>query len=263
MIGPLRILMLLSCFSLLPLLPGGAVPFGSGTNELLHQKPDHHDHPAPEGTLLYPSILYPGENVLTFSNPDGIESIRPMFNEAMHEYYTIETLKESYHCADSVQVRVTIHAASVVIGARFVVTDCNKRRKLFPMRNFTWLIDTVEYDDMYVGETQCQRFRIGVGKQLGEDGEFIDSITCAVPGVSFQFSEMKEPPILLPPDREFRYYTVCFCPESPGEYRFPVLVWTRRPEPSGGHGSTPVGDTAHVVVLPREGEVPPSTGGEL
>ncbi len=211
-------------------------------------------------TTVYPTELYPGENVLTFHNPDGIQEIKPMFDSLTISATELEmpTLDD---CPDSVVVRVKVNTARYRLNCRFMVTSCAKKRQVFIMRNRAWQLDVLRFPDVQVGDTTCRKFWAGRASSVEDDGELIESITSTAPQVFFVFPPDSIPPVYHPMDVVY-FFDVCFVADAPGNYTFPVRHQIQRSQPAGGHSSYIVADTGLVRVLPRESIELPSPGGQ-
>ncbi len=213
-------------------------------------------------TTMYPTELYPGENVLTFYNPDGIAEITPMLDSLTASLTDIEIRDASADCSDSIVVRITVKTMSQSLNNRFMVTSCKKKRQVFTLRNCVWnIIDVFAFPDVQVGDTSCRTFRAGTGSSLDEEGEFIESITASAPQVFFRYHPDSIPPLYHSYEHVY-FYDVCFVADMPGDYKFHVMHQIRRSQPAGGHTTFIVADTGVVRVLPREHTGLPSPGGK-
>ena len=213
-------------------------------------------------TTVYPTELYPGENVLTFYNPDGIQDIKPMFDSLATSMTDLEMLDPLTDCPDSVILRVKVKTVSQGLNNRFMVTSCKKKRQVFAVRNRIWsIIDVFALPDTQVGDTSCRTFRAGTGSTLGNTGEFIESITASIPQVFFSYHPDSIPPLYHSYEHIY-FYDVCFVGDMPGDYKFQVMHRIRRDQPAGGHTTFVVADTGVVRVLPHTHSELPLPGGK-
>lgn len=199
----------------------------------------------------YPSELYARENVLTFYLPEGIESIRPVFDSLAESLADVrpEDIGTFENCRDSQRVRIRLHTVSRALDLRFRITDCAGIARMTRVPNRTWRLDEVPFKDVVAGDTACRPFQIGLAGLPGlGGGEYLDSISVPMPGAFVRYGEDGAPPLRLDGGVLYRYF-VCFAPKEPGTYRFPIITWMRRPQPAGGYTNYPVADTAVVRVL--------------
>ena len=210
-------------------------------------------------TTVYPTELYPGENVLTFYNPDGIKDIEPMFDSLTTSMTELEMLDTVSGCSDSVIVRLKVKTGSPRLSNRFMVTSCKKKRQVFVMQNRVWYTDMFVLPDIEAGDTSCQKFWAGRAENFHGEGEFIESITASAPQVFFSYHPDSIPPLYRSYEHVY-FYSVCFVADIPGDYNFHVMHRIRRDQPAGGHTTFVVADTGVVRVLPRESEEIPSPG---
>lgn len=215
--------------------------------------------PERSNTTVYPTELYLGENLLTFSNPDGIQELRPLFDTAVADLVECSILGDIDGCSDSVQMRVLVRTLMEPLNMRFVATGCNKKRQVLSMKNVRWILDEVVFPTVEIGDTVCRPFRVRMSSTMRETtGLVVDSITHSVPNIFVQVDES------LPLQQTIKAnhtFTVCFVAVEPGEYRFAVPTWIRRQQPTEGLTNYPVADTGIVRVIPRRSEDLPSPGG--
>jgi len=224
---------------------------------VLSNHPGRHFPDANTPATMYPVQIYPGANLITFSDPDGIAEILPKFDEDTDSLVDVEPIEISGDCPDSVSVLLHVNSASRLLRCWFVVTDCKKRRKLLVPDNAYWQLQDFRLPDSRVGETACTKFRILVGHVFEIDGETIDSVTCDLSGVSV---DMGSPfPLHLDPESEF-FYDVCFSGKKPGRYKFGVTTWVQRAQPNGRYKNFPVADSGIAVVIQASDSLHPSTG---
>ena len=207
---------------------------------------------------VYPSELYPGENVLTFRHSDGVSEIRPMFDSLTQALTSVEILDDLSTCPDSARMRVHVGTSDRKLSMRFIATSCSKRRQVILMKNRYWILQEFPFPDVVVGDTICRPFYIGLRLPEGTtDQYYIDSFT--TPSQNIYVDGLGEMPAYLRNDG-LHSYSVCYVAEAPGEYRFSVTAWIRRFQPTAGLTNYPIADTGVVHVLPKSSGVAPSTG---
>ena len=217
------------------------------------------DATAQRASKIYPTVLYPGENVISVKASEGIQNVRVMpMNSLNNEVVTVENDGPREGCDQSTSFDVNLSSASAWAGVLVEVEKCDgsvDRHRL--MVSTHWILETVLFPDVTAGESICRPFRIKLGyggirgAQRGS-GIVVESITSSDDRLSFDFSSPF--PITVRSGSTFRY-NVCFAADKPGLYKIPVTVWVRRDQPSGGHTTYPVADTAVVRVLPGVPEV--------
>ncbi|MCB0713623.1 MAG: hypothetical protein KDD67_14945 [Ignavibacteriae bacterium] len=199
--------------------------------------------------VVYPTHIYPGENVLTIkSSSKGIRRITTNISPVQFAPF-IEVGGDGSvgGCPNEHDLRVSLHKADRNIALTINVEFCDGSTQARNIGiNKTWTLDEVPLEDVYVGDTACTEFRIGATAP-----EYLDSVTIDAPNAYTRFSF--PPPIQLG-GVEYRY-EVCFVADRPGLYRFPVITWMRRDEVSGGYSNYPVADTGVIRVKPRPGNV--------
>ncbi len=208
---------------------------------------------------MYPTELYPGENVLTFYNPDGIQEFKPAFDSLTASKTELEILDVLADCPDSIVVRVKVNTVHDRLLSRFVVTSCSKMRQVLTLRNYVWFPDRHVFPDVQVGDTVCQRFEVGSGGQFPGEGEFIESITVSTPQAFLVFPPDSIPPLFRLYEHTYGY-NVCFVGDVPNNYTFHVVHQIRRMQPAGGFTNYQVADTGVVRVVPRKSKESPSPG---
>lgn len=207
---------------------------------------------------VYPSEVYPGENILTVTHSDGISEIRPMFDSLTKALTTVELLDDLSTCPDSARMRVHVGTSDRKLSMRFIATSCSKRRQVIMMKNRYWILQEFPFPDVKVGDTVCRSFYIGLRLPEGTiDQYYIDSFTTPAPNI--YVDGLGEMPAYLRNDARHSY-TVCYVAKAPGMYRFPVTAWIRRFQPVDGLTNYPIADTGVVQVLPNNAEGTPSTG---
>lgn len=226
-------------------------------NKDLPEQPEHRDK-----VTAYPTELYPGENVLTFTHSTGIREIKPMLDSLATSLTEISGHDDFDECSNTVDVHVKVNTPARRINVRFMVTDCNKRRQVFSMQNRVWHLEEVILPDVEVGDTACGRFRVWRVNAPNGKGEYLDSVYSHQPQVFFSYPPDSVPPLLLPNGSTY-LYTVCFAADKPGEYKFGVVHQIRREQPAAGHKVFNIADTGIVRVLPRNYGGVPSPGGAL
>ena len=206
--------------------------------------------PVAPALRTYPTVLYPGENVITIEADAGIRSISLLADDAHQAgLYTVSPSEETEECLAAQTISIRVNTASQGVFPGFRVKLCDGTTDILPLRLSTvWTLDTVYFPDLVVGEQTMAGFSIRPGWMAGKQECIgLDSVTSTDPRVTFRYS-------FLPPlDICSTYrYLVRFDADRPGVYRFPVITWIRRDQPSGGFTTYPVADTGVVRVLPSE-----------
>ncbi|MCE2504624.1 MAG: hypothetical protein J4G05_11300 [Chlorobi bacterium] len=198
---------------------------------------------------ISPSVIYPGENVLTISTLSGIRGIRVRIHNPRHAPF-VQLRKTGIidGCPTAREIEMRIEVASEPVLLRVYVETCDGRIDSVNVRlNDTWNLDEVPFPDAEVGEEVCRPFRIYTGR-----GVYLDSISIPEPQASLRFSF--PPPLRIEVGTTYRY-NVCFKADKPGIYKFPVITWIQRRQPSGGYTNYPVTDTGVIRVLPKRNTV--------
>ena len=215
---------------------------------------------AAQRSTLQPTVLYPGENVITVSSPAGIRSVRVETDSGSAPFFQARKTGIIGGCPTEREIEFTVNTATRPIIVFVVVEKCDGSApdRLQIGLNNTWNLDEVLFPDAEVGEEVCRPFQVrldGVGIGPGA-GTFLDSVTSPGEGVSLRFSF--PPPLAIPRGTTYRY-NVCFRADRPGTYKFPVITWIRRDQPAGGYTTYPVADTGVVRVLPKRSDVSVTT----
>ncbi len=214
--------------------------------------------PERSNTTVYPTELYLGENLLTFSNPDGIQELRPLFDTVVADLVECSVLGDIDGCSDSVQMRVLVRTLMEPLNMRFVVTGCNKKRQILSMKNVRWILEDVVFPTVEVGDTACRPFRVRMSSTMRETtGLVVDSISPSASNIFVQ--DLASFP-LQQTIKVNRTFTACFVAVEPGVFRFAMPTWIRREQPAGGFTNYQVADTGTVRVIPRKSEERPSPG---
>ena len=202
-----------------------------------------------QSLIVYPERIYPGENVLTIKSAKGIRSVSATPNPTTLAWlFEVRNDGQVGDCSKEHDIEVTLNGAGRQVGLQLSVELCDGTTQTrYVSINKTWILDEVPLEDVFVGDTACNTFRIGAGAD-----EYLDSVTINAPNAYPRFSF--PPPIFIRGGQEYRY-EVCFVADHPGIYRFPVITWTRRDQPAGGYTTYPVADTGVIRVMPRPGKV--------
>jgi hypothetical protein len=197
------------------------------------------------GLDVYPTELYSGDNVITIKHPDGIRRIAIVSatpNLSIEGDGTLDC--ETSH--DLHVYRATAHDAAML---RLLIVDCRGGRQEITLRdNTTWVLEIRNFGAVPTGERECMMFYIRSNRE--SEAETLDSVSVADPHVSLRFFTTLPHSIRVGSTYQ---YEVCFRGTDPGFYKFPVVTWMRRGQPSGGMTTYAVADTGIVyVVLPPE-----------
>lgn len=222
--------------------------------------------PLPDGrpdenvlATIYPKELYPGPNVLTFVDPEGIGEIKPLL--VADGNVSIDSISVSENCSDTAQVYLHVESVERRTTCRFIVADCSKRRQIFALTLKNWTLQHFPFPDVHAGDSICRDFRINNGGVNDGGDQRIDSITCSNPNVSLHLKN--QTPFTIEAGTEY-LYDVCYVTDQPGTYVFSVVTWMRRKQPNGGYENFQLGDTGSITVLPSKlpsnSSVAPSTG---
>jgi hypothetical protein len=185
-----------------------------------------------------PKVLYPSDNVITITASAGIRRITQLGSSP---YLTVEGAG-AQDCERQVELRVHLSVAHLNVVESFEVVDCRNERYNVNLRIYnTWNLETKRFGGVPVGERRCVMFK--VEPQSG--AEILDSVTVDDPRVSLRF--FTDLPYRIRGSQLYQY-EVCFTADEPGIYKFPVVTWIRRAQPSGGLTTYPVADTGIVVV---------------
>jgi hypothetical protein len=191
----------------------------------------------------YPTVLYSGPNVVTVRNSLGIDRIEV----ATSTTDIIVDGEGSVGCARSHDLQITRTSTAATSLLRLRIVDCRGGRYEITLAgNNNWDLDLVNFGRVLPGTRRCMMFNI----RTDNPNEILDSVSVTDERVSIRF--FSDLPQRILPGIPYRY-EVCFQADAPGVYRFPVVTWMRRSQPSGGHRSYPVADTGVVVVtIPPE-----------
>lgn len=217
------------------------------------------DATAQRVSQIYPTVLYPGDNVLSVKASEGIQNVRvtPM-NRGNSDAITIAGDGPREGCERSTSFDVNLSSASSWAGLLVEVEKCDGSVDRHHLTVSThWILETVLFPDVRAGESICRPFRVrlGYGMIRGAErgsGIVVESVTSPDDRISFEFPSSF--PITVRSGSTLRY-NACFTADEPGVYKIPVIVSVRRDQPSGGYTTYPVADTAVVRVLPGVPEV--------
>ncbi len=208
---------------------------------------------AQQSISVTPPEFYSGMNTFTFTAHYGLSKIQWELDGSWQDILAgtrsdglrVITGPVFTECAHQATVRILVDDLSIAQPLRFRVIDCNDNVRYAEVRTSSpWRVWREDMGTVEVGETVCHTFEVRTGA-----GSFV-ILRIASPSREFGI-RFTNP---APPVRVFGTYTydVCFTGRRPGLVRMPILVYLRRPYPSGGVTSFIVADTAYVMVRPPE-----------
>ncbi len=172
-------------------------------------------------TTIYPTQLYPGENVITISNEHGIDKIRPRASSN-----TTVILPTITGCPKQVDVRVVVANSTTGESVDFTVYDCNGLFGTQSIPSENWTIRRESTGKVEVGRDTCVPCEIST-----TDVKTVDSIVVNNPNFTVRM------PGGGPPWRavgnEFKYY-VCYKPAKVETINETIRLHIRRAQPNGG-----------------------------
>lgn len=187
-----------------------------------------------------PTVVYPGNNVITIDAPAGLDGIRVLGRSANA---TVEG-DGDLECERRHTLRVFVESAHLPVEVLLELRDCRGNAEMRRLSiNTTWTLETKRIGPVRAGSTPCAMFQI----RPDDGSEVLDSVTVGDARVSLRF--FTDLPYRIPPGITYQYQ-VCFDAAEPGTYRFPIVTWMRRQYPSAGLTNYPVADTAIFVVAP-------------
>jgi len=173
------------------------------------------------GTTVYPDLLYPGENIITITNDDGIEKIR--FRSTSNTRVTVPPISGCPR-----QVNITVHVDDATTNESLDLTfhNCNGEFASTALRAENWTIKREYTGRVEIGKDTCVECEIQT-----TDPKTVDSIVVNNPRFSVRM------PSGGPPWRavasEFHYF-VCYRPSREENFRETIKLYIRRSQPNGG-----------------------------
>ncbi len=212
----------------------------------------HREYTGPR-TTAYPTELYYTDNIITFVNRNGIQSVEPTFDSLTESLVTLKSIGDLRGSPDTVLVHLQVHTVTESLNARFLITNAKGEKSVVRLSNRTWRLDEVRFKDVVAGDTICRPFQIvlqGIsGFGMSGAGEYLDSVSLPISEAWLSYSV--PPPVQIRSGSTYRY-NVCFSAPSAGDYKFAVITWIRRAQPAGGFTNYPIADRALVHVLPKQ-----------
>ncbi len=197
------------------------------------------------GIKISPPEIYPGDNEITISSPNGIRDI----SVSTTRLTSIEGAGPA-PCTNERRIRIRLNSATEAAQLAVTIMECNGRRSsLIIPSSTTWNVDHVNYGTIEVGSNACREFQI----RAQDRSIILDSITVNDPRVTIRLPGTL--PVTLRNGVVYRY-RVCLRADVPGNYKFPVNTWIRRTYPSAGLGTYPVADTGVARAIPPVPDVP-------
>lgn len=199
------------------------------------------------GVTIYPTVLYPGNNVITIRSPEGLRQI-DIGHTPNIEIEGDEQVDLS--CEQTYDIHLYVGTATSPATLNLKIVDCNGRATGYALQmNRTWRLDTIRFRVDYQ-QTQCKFFEIRLSSGIiglgGGESIILDSVTSPSENIDIRIPTRL--PLTIPTGATFKYQ-VCFRADKLGLYQFPVITWIRREFPNGGYTSYPVADTGVVRVM--------------
>ena len=180
-------------------------------------------------TKVYPSVLYRGENLLTFSRPGGIERI-----EIASTRYIIADKSTGFlsDCPDSVSIDVVARSVTMSDQITATVHGCDGKVETVFVAVNPWTIKHEFSGEVPLDRDTCLALRIESTRML-----YLDSITST--HEDFKVTIRKPPTdgsYVVVGNIPFRY-DLCYTPTRLGYGTDTILIHFAREQPSGGHTS--------------------------
>ncbi|MBS1913933.1 MAG: hypothetical protein JST22_18235 [Bacteroidetes bacterium] len=174
-----------------------------------------------ERSEVYPSELYPGENVVTVRNADGIDKIR--FRASSQTTVVVPPISG---CPTSVDVVINVGDATTSEQVDLTVHDCDGTFATVLLRAQNWQIRKEYTGKVRVGGDTCLQCEI-----VTSDRRLVDSIVVSNPNVH----------VIMPPGSapwqasgsDF-HYQVCYHAAQPENIREMIRIYIRRDQPNAG-----------------------------
>ncbi len=191
-------------------------------------------------TDYYPAEdLYPGRNVVTITNPHGIDQIR--FDATAHTRVEIPSFDG---CPTRVDVTVWIDDPTTEERLQLVVYDCNGDFDTKWMRAENWTIVHENLGRVHLGEDTCIQAAVSTTSR-----HVIDSIVTTNPDVSTVVLTTERP--WVADARHPLPYRICFHPQSLGRREAFVRLYVHRTYPNGGLSEYTIDKPVTVEGLPE------------
>jgi len=173
-------------------------------------------------TTYYPEKLYPGENVVTISNPSGIDRIQVRSTSQARV-----SAPDISGCPKEVNVRVTLQTAVGNESATFTVFDCNGGFSSHTISSESWTIRHEQTGNVWVGRDTCIQCEIRT-----VDPKVVDSITVTDPDLHVRMPSKTGGRWLAVGD-QFKYQ-VCYQASQTETRTETIRLYIRREYPNGG-----------------------------
>lgn len=199
---------------------------------------------------VYPPEIYPGENILRVTNPNGLKSVEVYeviedgFNGAERRQLDESLMRtevekiENPNCGNEIKFKVKVKTINERIGLRINAVDCkNKKYSALVWLNEVWRIDFNRMPSVEVGTKSCMAFSIRTEQSTGV---ILDSIS--LPDQNVEYALPMPLPCPIRSKVNFQY-EVCYNSDKAGVFKFPVVTWLRRKYPIDGLTSYAIADT--------------------
>lgn len=173
-------------------------------------------------TTYYPEKLYPGDNVVTISNPSGIERI-----QTRSTAQTTVSVPEISGCPTEITVRVRLETAVGSESATFTVFDCDGVFTSHTITSESWTIQHEQTGNVWIGRDTCIQCEIRTA-----DPKVVDSITVSDPDMSVRLPSKTGGRWLATGDN-FKYQ-VCYRASRTESRTEVIRLYIRREYPNGG-----------------------------
>ncbi|HVK37943.1 MAG TPA: hypothetical protein VNA88_05390 [Candidatus Kapabacteria bacterium] len=193
-------------------------------------------------TRYYPEELYPGENIVTITNPNGIErvSFRPSSGVKV-------TVPKILGCPKSVDVRVVVDNAVEQESVGFTTYDCRGGFGPQTLASTNWTILHHRIGPLAVGRDTCTDAMVSIGVG-GAEGlrtgseKIIDSMVSDHPAVTIVMPAREAGRWIARPGAPLPY-RICFSSANPDTITTSLRLYIRRRQPHQGL-------TDYVIIKP-------------
>ncbi len=172
-------------------------------------------------TTIYPTQLYPGENIVTISNERGVDKVR--YRSSANTTVVVPAVRG---CPKQLEVRVMVNNSTTGESVDFTVYDCNGVFGTQSILAENWTIRSESTGPVEVGRDTCVMCEIST-----TDVKTVDSIVVSNPNFSVRMPAGGPPWRALRSD--FKYY-ICYKPEKVENLRETIRLYIRRAQPNGG-----------------------------
>lgn len=189
------------------------------------------------GTTVYPTRLYPGENVITITNERGIDKIR--YRASTNTTVEVPVIRG---CPRTIDIRVRVASPTTNENMDLTVYDCNGSFGTHALTAENWTIRREFTGEVEVGRDTCITCEIITG-----DEKMIDSITMDNP--SFRVMVPEGGPPWLATDSSFTY-RICYKPERVESIDESIRLYVRRSQPNAGLTQYVINKPVNAVGVP-------------